>query len=862
MTAKLVGRDAELQVLTGLIDQAGAGGSAIVVTGEPGIGKSALLAEAEAQARAAGCRVLAATGVESEAQLPFAGLHQLLRPLLRAAREQLKPAHRRALLAAFGLEDGPPPEPFLIALAAVSLLAAAGAERPVAVLADDVQWLDPQSLEVLTFMARRAASHPFVIIGATRTGHPSPFTAAGLPALEVGGVDEAAADQILLVTASVRSAADRQRIRREARGNPLALLELPGAWAGAAADWQPPTLSARLERAFAGRLAELPPRTRDAVLVAAADSAGTLGEILAAAAALSGSEASADALSGSGTNVGVLGPAVTAGLLSVAGDQVVFRHPLVRSGVLQSEPLTRRMAANAALARVLAGEPYRRTWHRAQSIVGPDDGVADELQANATLALRRGAVMSAIADLQRSAQLTSALAVRGHRLLMAAEHAFGLGRADLVDQLVREAAGPDLSELDQARIQWLREIFNDGVPGDAVRVLELCAIARESDRAGDRDLALNLLLGAALRCWWADTGPAARARVAEVAGEFTGADGDPRYAAALAVAEPVRQCAAVMDLLARFAVADVADAGALHMLGMAAHAIGDTVRSVDYLGRAETLLRDTGKLGLLSQVLSMQVIDWLELGDWDRAAAAAEEGTRLAGDTGQPIWRAGTLVCDALNHAFRGDAEKAFRFAAEAELMSSQRRLNDLLSCVQRARGAALAAAGQHAAAYRELRRLFEPADPSFHEREQYGGLMFLADAAGPAGELADARQITERLTGLAARTPAPLLQVHVAYARAVLADDADAGPLYADLVGRDLARWPWARARAQLAYGRWLSRQGRHRQSEEVLRALPGTFERIGARPWACLARAELRAVSHPGNRHAADSGTCPPAR
>ena len=224
-TTKLVGRDAELEVLAGLIARAGSGGSAIVVTGEPGIGKSALLAEAEAQARAAGYRVLTATGVESEAQLPFAGLHQLLRPVMRpvtgpvtgAARQQLRPAHRRALLAAFGLADGPPPEPFLIALAAVSLLAAAGAERPVAVLADDVQWLDPQSLEVLTFIARRAASHPFVIIGATRTGHPSPFTAAGLPALEISGVDEEAADQILLVTAGVRSAADRQRIRREAR---------------------------------------------------------------------------------------------------------------------------------------------------------------------------------------------------------------------------------------------------------------------------------------------------------------------------------------------------------------------------------------------------------------------------------------------------------------------------------------------------------------------------------------------------------------------------------------------------------------------------------------------------------------------
>ena len=217
---------------------------------------------------------------------------------------------------------------------------------------------------------------------------------------------------------------------------------------------------------------------------------------------------------GAGRGRDPLSPAADAGLLGIVGGEVRFRHPLVRSGVLQSETLTRRMAANAALADVLTGEPYRRTWHRAQSIIGPDDQVAAELEANAAIALGRGAVMSAIADLQRSAQLTSVSATRGHRLLVAAEQAFGLGRSDLVDQLVREAAGTDLSELDQARTQWLREIFNDGVPGDATRVFELCAVARSSARAGDRDLALNLLLGAALRCWWADRGRQARAAVA------------------------------------------------------------------------------------------------------------------------------------------------------------------------------------------------------------------------------------------------------------------------------------------------------------------------------------------------------------
>ena len=255
-----------------------------------------------------------------------------------------------------------------------------------------------------------------------------------------------------------------------------------------------------------------------------------------------------------------------------------FRHPLVRSGIVQSETLARRQAAHAALARVLADQPYRRTWHRAQSIVGPDDQIADELELNAGLALTRGAVMTAIADLERAAQLTSVSARRGHRLLMAAEHAFGLGRADLMNQLLRVAAWTDLSELDWARMQWLREIFNDGVPGDATRVSELCAMARGSIRAGDRDLALNLLLGAALRCWWADTGPAARAQVAEVTRDIVDGAGDPRYVAALAVAEPVLECGTVMDLLSIFEARDIADADALRLLGMAAHAVWSATR--------------------------------------------------------------------------------------------------------------------------------------------------------------------------------------------------------------------------------------------------------------------------------------------
>jgi hypothetical protein len=833
--AALIGRDREVRALTELIREATTAGQALVVIGDPGIGKSALLGAARDAAGAAGFGVLTTTGVESEAQLPFAGLHQILRPVLRSA-SRLRPAHDTALQAAFGLAEGPRPELFQIALAAVNLLAAVAAKQPVAVLVDDVQWLDQQSQEVLTFIARRAGPHPMAIVGVVRTGHSGPFLAAGLPELAVRGVEEAAADDILRLVAGVLKPADRLRIRQQAQGNPLALLELPASWAGSAppAEWQQPTLSARLERAFAGRFAELPAATRDGVLIAAVDPVDDLAEILAAASQFSGSP----------IGPGAFGPAADAGLLRIHEGRVRFRHPLVRSGVLQSETLTRRQAAHAALAAVLADEPYRRTWHRAQSIVGPDDQIADELEASVAVVLGRGAVMSVIADLQRSAQLTSSPARRGHRLLMAAEHAFGLGRADLVDHLVTAAARLDLSELDYARMQWLQEIFNDGVPGDAARVLELCATARQSVQAGDRDLALNLLLGAALRCWWADTGPAARARVAEVIRELTDATGDPRYVAALAVAEPVLECAAVMDLLSRFVPGETTDGDALRLLGMAAHAVGDTVRSADFLTRSEALLREQGRLGLLSHVLSMQVIDRLELGDWDRASAAAAEGERLARETGQPIWRTGTLVCDAMDNAFRGHPELAFAYAAEVEMVASRQRLNDLLSCVQLVRGAALSNAGQYEAAYPQLRRLFEPSDPSFHQRERFGAVMFLAEAAIKAAERDDARQVIAGLEEVAASTPSPVLHVHLRYARAVLADDASAPALYAELMSQDLTRWPWAKARAELAYGTWLRRQRRDAESVGVLGSALAAFDRIGATVWADRARAGLTAA------------------
>ena len=816
-TPTLTGRDEELGVLTGHIDQVAAGGGAIVVLGDPGIGKTSLLRAAADRGRAAGHRVLAVTGIQAEAHLPFVGLHHLLRPVLSDV-DRLPATQREALSTAFGLSDGPPPQPFMIALATLNLLAEAAAGHPLLIVADDVQWLDPPTQDVLTFLARRVSSDPVVVIGAVRRGYDVAFTTAELPELELRGLDETPAREVLARHAADLSYADQERVFREAAGNPLALVELPlaiRAVASSGLETGPGLvpLTARLERAFAARVADLPALTRDALLIAAVDNADDLPEILAGASALAGQP----------VTVAALETAVTAGLLRFDDLHVQFRHPLVRSGVLQLETVTRRYAAHAALAEVLAGEPYRCTWHRAQSANGRDDEVADELEAAHVVALRRGSVTEAIWALERSAQLTTDSAKRGRRLLLAAEHAFGLGRADLVDQLLTRAARTSLSRLDEARMAWLREIFNDGVPGDAGRVLALCDTAREAIDADDANLALNLLVGAALRCWWADTGPAARAEVTKVAHLVNGGPDDPRYAAVLGVSDPVVQGQEVSAILNGVVLEDVADPAALWMLGMAAHAMQAPVHAADFLGRAEAKLRQQGSLALLSQVLIMQVLDNLELGDWDRAASCAEEGSRLAHETGQPIWDISRLLLPGMIVALRGDNERAQEMAAEVERAAGARSLNNLLCCVQLIRGFGLISAGRHADAYGELSRLFDPADPAFHLADRYHGVMFLAEAV---------------------TTPAPTLHRQLSYARAVLADDDEAEELFTAALRADLTRWPWLRARLELAYGRWLRRQRRVAESRPPLRAAQLTFDLIGARSWGDQARSELRAA------------------
>jgi ATP/maltotriose-dependent transcriptional regulator MalT len=239
----------------------------------------------------------------------------------------------------------------------------------------------------------------------------------------------------------------------------------------------------------------------------------------------------------------------------------------------------------------------------------------------------------------------------------------------------------------------------------------------------------------------------------------------------------------------------------------------------------------------------------LDLGDWTGSDSATEEARRLAADTGQPIWSVGPIVNEARSAALQGDSQRGLRLAAESEQTPMLHGLNLFLACAQLARGFSLITAGRHAEAFDALRRVFDPAHPAHHLREQFCGVMFVAEAGAYADQREDARRIIADMEALARITPSPLLHTHLRYARAVLADDAEAEQMYREGLAADLTRWPWVKARIQFAYGTWLRRHRRVTESREPLRQALDVFTLIGARTWAEHARTELRAA---GDRNA----------
>jgi DNA-binding CsgD family transcriptional regulator len=843
----LVGRQPELDAIDALLAGVDDSGAALLVRGEPGIGKSVLLTEAGRRGELSGMRVLRASGVQSEAHLPFSGLHQLLRPLLGGV-DDLPSPQRAALEAAFGMSEGSAPDLFLIALAVLDLLAEASAATPHLLLVEDANWLDSPSSDVLAFVARRLDSDPIALLAAIRDGFESPLDRAGLPELRLERLGDADAGALLDAVAPGLAEALRERVLAGAAGNPLALVELPIASAqlgdGALLPaWLP--LTTRLEQAFAARVSELPTATRAVLLVAAMDDGGVLAEVLAAAALLAGEDLVLDDLM----------PAVTAQLVVVDESDIRFRHPLVRSAIHQAASLSQRHESHAALAEVLAAQPQRRVWHRAASVVGTDEGIAAELEATAVHAHRRGGGLVAVAALERAAKLTAGAERRADCQLRAAELAFELGRRDLVGRILREVETLELAPLDRARVTWIRESFDDGVAGAAAGARSLADAAEQTLAAGETELGVDLLGGAALRCWWGDPGEEACERVLAVAGRLPVDDSDARLLAILAWSDPLRSGASVIDRLSAVRPDPHADGRALRLYGMAATAVGHHELAAGFLAAAVEALRGDGRLALLAQALVLRGWDAVHLGSWHAALPDLEEGGRLAVETSQPYWAARARAGEAMLAGLRGEPDVADALTAEVERVTLPTHVSAALADVQLARGIAALGAGHYADAHDHLQRMFDRSDPAHHLMKSSWAIGDLAEAAAHSDRADGARALVAELEPAAASTPAPRLQVAMRHARAVLAEPGEAEALYRSALDGDLASWPFARARLQLAFGTWLRRHRRVAEARSPLRGARDAFDALGVLPWGERARQELRASGESSRRRTPDA-------
>jgi DNA-binding CsgD family transcriptional regulator len=835
VASRLVGRGAEIALLNKAVAEAAEHGGALLVTGAAGIGKTSLLDAATDDARSRGYKVLAVTGIESEADLPYAGLHQLLQPVLPSAGALPGP-QKNALLTAVGIRAGGPPEVFLVGLATLSLLDEVADERPLVVVADDFQWLDSATSSVLSFVARRLEStHILLVIGQRETLQTA-LRSLQLPEIHVEPLSDTASADLLVSVAPDLDIQTRGLILDEALGNPLALLELPRALRLQGTDGREGALRSilltdRLERTFSAQAGRLPRLTQAALLFIALDNDPTVGDVLGATRKQVGEDVTVD----------ILQPAVDEGLISVAGSTVRYRHPLMRSALDQAATAGQRRSAHLVFAEVIA-DPDRRAWHRAKAVLGEDEGAAADLEITAGRAQDRGAPATALGALELAASLTPLGPDRARRLLAAAELAFQLGDPPAVGRLLDSVARLELSPHDLAQMTWLREIFHDGAPGDLNAIARLVGVAREAAAGGDRNLSLNLLQGAALRCWWADPGAAAKNLVIEAVEQIAGDELDPRALEILALAAPVDAAARIATRVREAARVDDSDPSRTQLLAFAAYAAGDLGESIELMDRAGPVLRAQGRLGLLAQLLAVRGWAGINTGQLGDAIRSVEEGNHLAIETRQPIWTAISGMGRAVLSGLQGEERTADQLIIEATEPLASLPLSIVLAKAEFARGLTHLTAGRHSDAFDHFVRMFDPDGPAHHEVVARAAAPYIVECAVRAGRNDEARRVMTLLEALGKRTPAALVHIGLRFSRPLLADESEAQDLYESALNAE-PRWPLDFARLEMSYGSWLRRQRRITESRPHLRAARDMFDAIGVQPWADKARAELRA-------------------
>ncbi len=853
MSGWLIGRDAECRRVDALVDGVGERGGALVVGGEAGIGKSALLARALERAGEVGARAVTTAGVESEARLAFAGLHQLLRPFDDLVARLPRP-QRLALRAALGAGDDAEPDMFLVAAAAFGLLCEAAESTPLVIAVDDAQWLDPSSLTALAFVARRAEGEPLALVAAVRDGFATPLGSAGLPELRVERLDDAAAVELLDRDAPALHPLIRARVLDEAAGNPLALVELARSISPTAAqELQPPptTLTGRLEAAFAARLEDIPSASRMVLLAAALDGYASLEELLAAA-ALAGHMSGGLMSAGPPIGASAIDPAVAAELIAVDGTGLRFSHPLVRSAVRQAALPGETQSMYVALAEAVA-DPERALWHRAMAAIEPDEEIAMALEAQAESARRRGAVDVTAAALERAAVLTPDPQRKEERLVGAAAAAYDLGLIDAARSLTDQITTSGLGPVEAARLAWLRLMISGDVWVQSGATKRFVDLAEQMLAGGDPDAALRSLVPIAHRCWWTPTRTRTRDYLVETAAAMPFPADDARLLAVIGLAHPERTGRAIRERLAGLGPPDASDPVADLHLGIAAEKAGDLVTGVRLLERAADGLREAGRLGVLTQALVHFAWSAVHTGAWKRAEMAGDEAARLAKDTRQPQFGLTGELVAALAAAHRGtDAGLDARIAAPERILLATDG-GPLLAPAHLARGVEALGDGRHEDAFGHLWPIFDETNPAYHRFMRWSALLDLVEA-GRDEHAAEVAAVVADLELVADRAEPPYLSAALACARPLLADEEEDEALFAAALG-GTAGYPFLRARTLFSLGRRLRRRRRSADSRAPLREAVDLFDALGATRWAGRAKLELRATGEQVGSRAPDA-------
>jgi DNA-binding CsgD family transcriptional regulator/tetratricopeptide (TPR) repeat protein len=831
-----VGRDAEQALISARLADWEAG-SAILVRGPAGIGKTALIDEAVRRAGPSR-RILRTAGNSPETGMAMAGLYQLLQPLLPLAH--LIPEPRQAALrVAFGITGGAPPEPFALAAATLDLLTDAAAEQPLLVVAEDLQWLDPATVGVLRFIGRRLEHDPVVLLATTRDDEPDPLHGAAGRVLDLEPLGADDSRRLLASVAPDLSSATRARVLRAAEGNPLALVELPETAsltlrASGGREWLP--LTQRLQAAFAARVEQLPSAARTALVLLALHDSQSLPELL-------------DALGAAGipAQLEVLEPAIAAGLVQLSDGELRFRHGLMRSAVFNLASPSSRAAGHLALAQAVGPGTDRGILHRAQAPTGLDEALAAELELVADRAVGRGAVSVAVTTLARAAELTTSAPDKRRYLFRAAVLAYELGQADAGD--AHRAVLALLADNEHARLQLeeLGEMADVGAGGGVARIQALIGLAERSRWLGDDRLAESFLRSAAYRCWMREPGNAVARTIATLVTDWADSLSDPQRAITLAYADPVGSSPAVTKIMHAVVTTDL-DSVTVYTLGHAASCIGDFELADMFLADAVARLRAEGRLQVLARAVVMQAWARLRRGQWSTAMPLAEEGSRLAEESGQAEWLAAGFVGRAMVAALRGEVAEAAAAADRAERIAVPGHMTNVAALTLLARATAAAAAGDFSVAWDYLSRVHREADPGSSPFQALWSLSHLAYAAVQCDRVDRTRELIQDLT--AQLPPDPIgttLRMNVVYADALLAPDELIEQRIRAALDRDVGSWPFERSRMQLMLGSRLRRRKQLQEARELLRAAREGFDSLGAGPWAERAREELRAAGVP---------------